>query len=186
MKLFARFLFVVTYVGALCALVWYWNYALQHHPRALIALIAIGGIPIGFLLVRAYNKEDERGSVWTTLTTYVKRKDAFDVSPNEDEKLFGAGAINGVRFRALSIYAFESGIRIERPFQSVGPIDISWKQIQRLDLIKFSGRKTSDELDAALIVLRDNECVIVVYPWPEYFDSLVPDHIGKRTHHKKL
>ena len=126
-------LFTAAYIGALR----FAMYSMQNHPWVVIALIAIGGLPVGYIALRVSQNEEQRRSLWTTTQTYVKSDASLVPEPDQDSKLVGAGRIDNIPFRALSIYAAEGGIRLERTFGAVGPIVIGWGHIQRLDLIRI-------------------------------------------------
>ena len=78
-----------------------------------------GGLPVGYVALRVSQNEAQRRSLWSTTQTYVKSDAPVVPEPDEGSKVFGAGRIDNIPFRALSIYATDDGIRLERPFGEV-------------------------------------------------------------------
>jgi len=157
-------------------------YLLENHPWVLISIIAVGGLPVGYIAMRVSQNEAQRRSLWSTTQTYVKSDTSVVPEPDQAAKVFGAGRIDNVPFRALSIYAADGGIRLGRTFGAVGPIVIGWGHIQRLDLLRIPEKGKIPAHNGALISLIGVNRDIILIPWPDHFHALVPDNIGQRTH----
>lgn len=182
LNLLLRILPPVLFVGAYIGAVWYWVYALDNHPWIMISIIAIGGLPLGYIALRVSQNEEQRRSLWSTTQTYVKSDASVVPEPDQAAKVFGAGSIDNVPFRVLSIYAAVGGIRLERTFRAIGPIVIGWDHVQRLDLLRFPEKGKTPAHNGALISLKSVDRDIVLIPWPDHFHEFVPDNIGQRTH----
>jgi hypothetical protein len=76
----------------------------------------------------------------------------------------GAGYIDNVPFRALSIYAADGGIRLERTFGAVGPLVIGWGHIQRLDLLRIPENGKTAAYNGALVSLKSVDRNILLMP----------------------
>jgi hypothetical protein len=162
---------ILLYWGILNGLFW----SLEEHPVALICVIAVAGLPIGYFVTRYEAREAQKRSIWTALRDTSGSSNVSIPEPPIEDRVLGGANIDGISFKMVFIHVAPQGIRLDRPFTSVRPISISWREIQRVDRFCIPQKKP---VPGAVIRLKRVDTAIVVFPWYESYDEKIPECIG--------
>jgi len=150
---------------------------LEEHPVILIGAIVVAGLPIGFFATRYASREAQKRAIWSALQQQLRKADFLIPAPDTKDQVVGAAKIDDVLFRAVSIEATIEGLRLDRPLVAVKPISIPWNEIQRVDVFTIR-RAGKDSMPGALIRANRSDSEIIVFPWYETHQKMVPENVG--------
>ena len=178
--MFKRYILLVLWLALV--LVGTWAYfagflwLLEEHPIKLIIAILIAGPPIGFYATRYANRKAQRSAIWSGLRDRIAKGGLSISEPDLKELVLGAAFIDDVVFKSVTIFVTKDGIRLDALFSDDRPISIPWTAIQRVD--RLTQVIKGESVSAAAIRALEAEVKLVIAPWDDKQNELIPSTVG--------